>query len=83
MGIVGLVGYVKLICWSSTSPFTAFIVFPDFSSGSIFDFKSIISKMELTAIFTFVRSADLLVDCETPTALMVIAKNTCKILNQF
>jgi hypothetical protein len=38
-----------------------------------------ISKMELTALLTFVRSVDLLVDREIARALMVIAKNTCQI----
>jgi hypothetical protein len=78
MGNVGLRGYANPTWRSSTSPLTSLGVCPDFSSGSILDLVSMISKMELTALLTFVRSVDLLVDRETARALMVIAKNTLK-----
>ncbi len=79
MGNVGLRGYANPTLRSSTSPLTSLGVCPDFSSGSILDLRSMISKMELTALLTFVRSVDLLVDREIARALMVIAKNTCQI----
>jgi hypothetical protein len=79
MGNVGLRGYANPTWRSSTSPLTSLGVCPDFSSGSILDLRSMISKMELTALLTFVRSVDLLVDHEIARALMVIAKNTCQI----
>lgn len=80
IGTLGLVGYVKLTCCSSTSPLTIFKVFPACTSGSILDSRSNKANTELTATLTLVKSGERPADWETPSALIVIAKKTCKFL---
>lgn len=70
-------GYLKLTCCNSILPCTVTSVIPSSELASILDFRSISPKIETAASPTLLKSRAVELDCETPTAIMVRAKNTC------
>lgn len=77
----GLVGYLKLTCCSSISPFTVSSVIPESSLGSTFDFLSRIANMEAAAALALLESGANELDWEIPIAAVVRAKKTCQVAN--
>lgn len=76
--MLGLVGYLKLMCFSSISPLTLSMVVPDSSLGSMFDFLSRMPNIEAVAPLAFPESGANVLDCDIATAAMVRAKKTCR-----
>lgn len=74
--ILGLVGYLKLICLSSISPFRFSKMVPDSSLGSMSDLLSKIANMEAVALLALLESGANVLDWDTATAAMFIAKKT-------
>lgn len=74
----GLVGYLKLICWSSILPSITSNVMPSLLLESILGLLSSISNIEAAAPLLLLRSEGRLLRTESPIDAIVKAKMTCK-----